>query len=478
VIFNSSVFFIFFTIFYAAYISLLNRHLERKLLTLAGSFIFYAWWDYRFLLLIAASIAFNYYIASASRSERAKQKKKILLTVAIILNLSLLGVFKYFNFFIESFANLLSLFFGEISTGALNIILPVGISFFTFQAMSYVIDSYRGEIAKEPTLLEFSVYISLFPQLVAGPIVRASSLLPQIQSNNVKITREDIISGFNMIVWGLFLKVALAENAAPIADRYFSNIGNASFLDAWLGVFAFAMQIYGDFAGYSLMAIGLGRWLGFDFGINFRRPYFATSFSDFWRRWHISLSSWLRDYLYIALGGNRQGNIKTYVNLFLTMLLGGLWHGASWNFVIWGALHGAYLVIERYFNIPNKIDSINGPILRKLNTALYCIFVFLFVCIAWVFFRADTLQNSLSTINQMFSISDILPITSSHPIQELILFAICFVVVLAKDSISEIYSTKVFSGYIMYQTIFIMLALFILIVIGHFNGAAFIYFQF
>jgi alginate O-acetyltransferase complex protein AlgI len=478
VIFNSSIFVLFFAIFYVTYISLSNRHFERKLLTLLGSFTFYAWWDYRFLLLISASILFNYYIASISRKKEKEQQRKTLLTISIIINLTLLGVFKYFNFFIDSFAGLLSLFLGEVSIGTLNIILPVGISFFTFQAMSYVIDSYRGEIKDEPTLLEFAVYISLFPQLVAGPIVRASSLLPQIQANKLKITREDIISGFYMVIWGLFLKVALAENSAPIADRYFNNINGATFLDAWLGIFSFSMQIYGDFAGYSLIAIGLGRWLGFDFGINFRRPYFANSFSDFWRRWHISLSSWLRDYLYIALGGNRQGNIKTYVNLFLTMLLGGLWHGSSWNFIIWGALHGSYLVVERYFNIPNKLKLMSGTALRSFNRALYSLIVFLCVCIAWVFFRADTFQDSLTIINQMLGLQYKSSSMVEQPAKDLLFFCLSFCVVLAKDIIAELFDTPLLTKHYLSRTIFIFLVLFILIVIGRFNGAAFIYFQF
>jgi alginate O-acetyltransferase complex protein AlgI len=475
-IFNSSAFLVFFVFFYLCYVLLANRATERKLLTLAGSFIFYAWWDWRFLFLIIISILFNHYIVSIGRTETSDEKRRRYLFVAIIMNLGMLGAFKYFNFFIGSFAEFLSLFFGEISLGSLNIILPVGISFFTFQAMSYVIDSYRGNFDKEPSLLDFAVYISLFPQLVAGPIVRASSLLPQIQCSRLNISREDIISGFYMVVWGLFLKVALAENAAPIADKYFNNIGDASSMDAWIGVFAFAMQIYGDFAGYSLMAIGLGRWLGFNFGVNFRRPYFSSSFSDFWHRWHISLSSWLRDYLYIALGGNRKGSIITYRNLFLTMVLGGLWHGASWNFVIWGALHGGYLAFERVLSIPERISRFKGRQLQQLGSLFYSLFIFLCVCIAWVFFRANSLQDSIEILLQMISIDSIT--TPSNSMQEHILFSLSLFIVLVKDGISELVDKRLISEYILFQGIFMFLVLFSLIVIGRFNGAAFIYFQF
>lgn len=476
-VFSSGVFLVFFIVFYSLYLSLYKKPFERKILILFASYIFYGWWDWRFLSLISASIVVNYYFANRIRAGKTQDYKKRVVSLAVIVNLVVLGIFKYFDFFVGSFLAIFSRGVDyEITYTSWEIILPVGISFFTFQAMSYVIDTYRNEIEVKPSLLDFAVYISMFPQLVAGPIVRASYLLPQIQSPKLSITPKCIFDGAIMIVWGLFLKIALAENAAPLADAYFNNVGGAGAVDAYIGIFAFAMQIYGDFAGYSLMAIGIGKWIGYDFGINFRRPYFAISFSDFWRRWHISLSSWLRDYLYITLGGNRGTAIETYRNLFITMLLGGLWHGASWNFVIWGGLHGLYLVVERLTNIPARVNAISMTPVRISSNLVYSIFIFLCVCFSWIFFRANSISDSILVVDTIFTTSiDKSRVTS---LESFSYFLIPLFFVILHDMIQELWEKYELRCMNLIRAFFYLVALITVIVIGRFTGAAFIYFQF
>ena len=450
-----------------------GNKLPRLLVILCGSFIFYGWWDWRFLLLIVFSITSNYYFSQVIRSSPDKK----LVALSIILNLVILGFFKYFNFFIESFSEVVSIIFGQINVVTLNIILPVGISFFTFQAISYIIDTHKGEIKHNPTLLEFAVYLSLFPQLVAGPIVRAAHLIPQIQ-NKIMITHQDIYRGFSFILWGFFLKLGLAENAAPIVDIVFSEYALLSRADILLGVFSFSLQIYGDFAGYSLIAIGLGVLLGFDFGINFRRPYFSSSFSDFWRRWHISLSSWLRDYLYIPLGGNRHGNYKTYRNLFITMVLGGLWHGASWNFVIWGALHGTYLSIEKLLGLNTQNNRSNHYLVNAIQKGLYGFTVFFFVSFAWVFFRAKDTETAIGILEKLLY-SESHFFLKSEITQLITLVFICILVVI-KDSYDEYTASHTSANSISTTSkgILAIFCFFVLLVFAKFNDTAFIYFQF
>lgn len=472
-VFNSSTFFIFFCIFFAVYICTLNHKTIRNCITVIASFTFYGFWDWRFLSLIAFCIIFNHHMVNAIHSTRIESKKKRNLTLAIAVNLCILAAFKYFNFFIDSFLNLTNSLFGTNSSASLNIILPVGISFFTFQAISYVVDSYRKQIPNNVTLLDFAVYISLFPQLVAGPIVRSSTLIPQIQASKVLITKSDILYGLHFIVWGFFLKLALAENAAPIADRFFNAPELGSGGDALVGTLAFSLQIYGDFAGYSLIAIGLGRLMGYQFGQNFKRPYFANSFSDFWRRWHISLSSWLRDYLYISLGGNRNGERKTYRNLFTTMLLGGLWHGASWNFIIWGALHGIYLVIERFCQIPERISQSKNTYLRFAQRSTYKIGILVAVAFAWIFFRAETLSDSAKIISAIASGSYQLKMQPS--MEQIILLFCSALIVLAYDALEESKKGKNKSWEVILSG---SIAFVMLLIFGRFNNSAFIYFQF
>ena len=302
---------------------------------LLASYIFYSWWDWRFLTLIWASTLVDFWSGNRIENTTSNRQKRFYLLLSVSTNLGMLAYFKYAGFFVDSFVDVMGTLGFDLSVEPLRIILPVGISFYTFQTMSYSIDIYRNNLKATKSLLDFALFVGFFPQLVAGPIVRAKDFLQQLSSNN----REPIQMGraTKLILGGLFKKIVIADLlAAEMVDGVFRNPGGSTGLETLLGIYGYALQIYGDFSGYSDIAIGIALLLGFQFSDNFNQPYRALSLQDFWRRWHISLSSWLRDYLYIGLGGNRKGRIKTYRNLLFTMLLGGLWHGASWNFVVWG----------------------------------------------------------------------------------------------------------------------------------------------
>jgi alginate O-acetyltransferase complex protein AlgI len=384
----NSVFFIllFLPIFLLLWHSIKNIQSRLVVLTIL-SFVFYGYWDYRFVALMLISIVIDYacgeQISRHLRGNKAKAKRWML--VSVFANLSILGFFKYFNFFVDSLFEILPME-SVFDRPTLNIILPVGISFYTFQSLSYSIDLYRGQAKKIKSFLHFSAYVSMFPQLIAGPIVRYSDISEQINSIKTKINYAQILDGLRIFTIGLFRKIFIADFFATYADLFFGGNYEFQFIGAWIGVICYALQIYFDFSAYSEMAIGLGKMFGFEFPINFNSPYKAKSFSDFWLRWHITLSRFLRDYLYIPLGGNKKGVYKTYRNLLLTMLIGGLWHGAGWLFVIWGGLHGLFLVIERLLT-------------RKKMEILwwYKYVVFACVCLAWIFFRADSLDFALHT---------------------------------------------------------------------------------
>ena len=353
-IFNSFQFAIFFVLVLGAYWQLRWKGQNRLLLVM--SYVFYGWWDWRFLGLLALSTGVDFLVARRlGRTDDGPHRKR-LLWASMAVNLGILGFFKYFGFFADSLeASLSSVGVGWLAP-SLGIVLPVGISFYTFQSMSYTIDVYRRELDPVEDFFDFALYVSYFPQLVAGPIERATRLVPQILSPRVRPRGEQISSGLALIAVGLVKKVAIADIAASVANDVFSRSGEASAIELIIGVYCFAIQIYGDFSGYSDMARGTSRLLGIELVENFKQPYFSPSITQFWRRWHISLSNWLRDYLYIPLGGNRKGPRRTYINLALTMLLGGLWHGAAWTFVVWGALQGLYLMVERRFGL-DKVGS-------------------------------------------------------------------------------------------------------------------------
>ena len=345
-VFNSLTFAVFFATVLGLYYAT-RSWTARKAVLLVSSYLFYAAWNPPFVLLIWISTIIDWYAARALAQQTDLTRKRLLLAVSVCSNLGLLSFFKYGNFFLDNFVATVAVLGIDYSPPELDIILPVGISFYTFQTLSYSIDVYRGSLKPTRSFLDFALFVTFFPQLVAGPIVRAADFLPQCVQPR-KLEPGYFGWGVTLMTIGIFQKVVLADSlVAPVADRVYAPGAATTFGDAWIGTLAFSAQIFFDFAGYSTVAIGAALCLGFALPDNFRSPYASRGFSEFWRRWHISLSSWLRDYLYISLGGNRISYRRTTINLAMTMLLGGLWHGASWRFIVWGALHGIYLVVER-----------------------------------------------------------------------------------------------------------------------------------
>jgi alginate O-acetyltransferase complex protein AlgI len=422
--FDTPIYFVFLILVTAVYWSLGHRNQNRMLL--AASYFFYGWWDWRFLFLMAGSTVVDYAISHKISSIENPTQRRRLLALSLVMNFGFLAYFKYVNFFLDSTARVLStLGLHGISHSFLHIILPPAISFYTFQEVAYIFDVYYRKLKPAESLESYALFISLFPHLVAGPIQRPSHLLPQVQRER-HFDTTSFFNGCVLIVSGLIRKCVIADNCAIVANAAFSGNLGAGWLPHLLGVYAFAFQIYGDFSGYSDIARGSAQLLGFHFMVNFRQPYLATSLQDFWRRWHISLSTWLRDYLYIPLGGSRHGEFNTYRNLLLTMLLGGLWHGANWTFVIWGALHGIGLALERFLGVDHSDrSSIAGRMIRA-------VLLFQFVCLAWVFFRADSLSASLHFLAGFMHGSDI---RQSLPVLEFLAFFVVLAILI--DVISE-----------------------------------------
>jgi alginate O-acetyltransferase complex protein AlgI len=392
-LFNTAQFFVFFAVVLALHYALPRR--ARRWLLLAASYFFYMSWNPVFVLLLLTLTVIDFTAGIWMERVQDPGHRKLFLTLSLAANLGFLGFFKYYNFLAGMMAQALGRPHGAF---ALSIILPLGISFHTFQSMSYVIDVYRGQQKAIRNPIDYALFIAFFPQLVAGPIVRAHEFFEGLYKWRPPVSTE-VLNGISLMALGLAKKMALADRFAQVADAYFQNpVAQAGLVPAWTGVFSFAMQIFFDFSGYTDMAIGMALLLGFQFPVNFRRPYLAFSITDFWHRWHISLSRWLRDYLYIPLGGNRGGKWRTYRNLMLTMLLGGLWHGASWNFVIWGGYHGALLAGERALG---RRHFETRP--HALLTPVRIVLTFVLVCVGWVFFRAADLPASLFVIQQMFA---------------------------------------------------------------------------
>ena len=394
-LFNTWEFGLFLVVVLVAYYA--SARVTQNRLLLVASYVFYGWWDWRFLGLIVISTFVDYGVGLALGRTSAPVKRKRLLLLSVCVNLGILGFFKYFNFFIESTGAVLEAAGLNAHLPVLSIVLPVGISFYTFQTMAYTIDVYRGRQDPVRSLEVFALYVCFFPQLVAGPIERAQHLLPQFErSRHVNVS--DVSEGVQLILIGLVRKVLIADIAAGEVDKAFGSVASMDAFGATRAVLLFSLQIYGDFAGYSDIARGVSKLLGVDLMRNFEQPYLSQNLAEFWRRWHISLSTWLRDYLYIPLGGNRHGTLGTYRNLMLTMLLGGLWHGASWNFVIWGAIHGVALAIHRAAGgtAERRAKSLVGTTWRWLLTMLV-------VAFAWVFFRAPdfpTATHVLAALTQ------------------------------------------------------------------------------
>lgn len=405
--FNSIDFAIFLPIVFILYWFVTNINLKlQNFLVVAASYVFYGWWDWRFLSLIFFSTIVDYSVGQKLRAEENRTRRKILLWTSILVNLGCLGFFKYYNFFLDNFMATFSFFGTEIEAKALNIILPVGISFYTFQTLSYTIDIYKRKLEPTSDFIAFSAFVSFFPQLVAGPIERAINLLPQFY-NKRTFDYTKAVDGFRQILWGLFKKIVIADNCAEFANQIFNNSADMNGSTLLLGALFFTFQIYGDFSGYSDIAIGTARLFGFDLMRNFSFPYFSRDIAEFWRRWHISLSTWFRDYLYFPLGGSRGSKWMNVRNTFIVFIVSGFWHGANWTFIVWGALNAIYflpllLTKNNRKNLDIVAQGNNLPTIREI----FKIFLtFGLTVFAWVFFRAENIEHAFSYILGIFSFS-------------------------------------------------------------------------
>jgi len=465
-LFNSIDFAIFLPIVFLLYWFATNKNLKlQNLLIVFASYLFYGWWDWRFLFLILFSTIIDYSVGIRLKKNEYKSKRKGLLWTSILVNLGFLGFFKYYNFFLDSFVTAFSFFGTEIQLNSLNIILPVGISFYTFQTLSYTIDIYKGKLEPTKDFIAFSAFVSFFPQLVAGPIERATNLLPQFYIKR-KFEYENISKGLKMMLWGFFMKLVVADRLSLYVESVYGNIDMHSGISLMMATAFFAIQIYCDFGGYSLIAIGCAKLFGFSLMQNFNRPYLSLSFKEFWSRWHISLSTWFRDYLYIPLGGNRKGKIRTNTNLLVTFIVSGLWHGANWTFIIWGALHGLYLVIEKILG--------NFRIPKILNI----IFIFSLTNFAWIFFRASSVEESFKIIRLIFTSSNFDLYIGDKGIFSFSILAL--LILFINDFISEYYpKLKLFENKsIFVRYLSITFIIIYIIAFGVFDNSQFIYFQF
>jgi D-alanyl-lipoteichoic acid acyltransferase DltB (MBOAT superfamily) len=398
-LFNSFDFAIFFPIVFILYWLVSQNKIARNILLLVASYVFYGWWDWRFLFLIFISSLVDFIIGQIIHKASSDKKRKRFLMVSLLVNLGFLCYFKYANFFIETFVDSFRLFGQELEVSTLNIILPVGISFYTFQTLSYTIDIYRKQLEPTKDALSFFTFVAFFPQLVAGPIERASHLLPQFYKT-YKFNYNQVKSGLLLIAFGLFKKMVIADRVAVLVNQVYNSPGEYYGYETIIATFFFAFQIYCDFSGYTDIAIGIARTMGFDLMKNFKAPYFSKSITEFWRRWHISLSTWFRDYVYIPLGGSRKGGFRTYLNLFIVFLVSGLWHGAAITFVIWGVIHGVIIILEKAL-IPFRTNTFRKLKLDKNNFSSKLFFTaitFFIVCFAWIFFRANSVEDAWTII--------------------------------------------------------------------------------
>ena len=472
-LFNSLTFVVFFGVVLALH------HLPigwtwKKLNLLLASYLFYAAWNPPFVLLLWLSTIVDYVAAAQIAKSESKGARRGWLFLSMLTNLGMLGFFKYGGFLLDNFVGVAGAYGIDYHPAMASIILPVGISFYTFQTMSYTIDVYRRQSPPSKSFLDFALFVTFFPQLVAGPIVRPRQLMPQFKEEH-QATRPQLMWGLGLMTLGMFQKIVLADSfLAPASEAVFNSPVAVGTLDAWLGALAFGGQIFFDFAGYSTIAIGAALCLGFSLPENFRYPYAAIGFSDFWQRWHISLSSWLRDYLYIPLGGNRKGPTRTYINLMLTMLLGGLWHGAAWTFVAWGALHGFYLWLERFCRRIFGDQEWTQRTLVRFGTGLL---TFAMITLTWVFFRASDFATAFNLLKAMFGFSDggmgVLA-TTDMVMTALIISALVGLSWILRDRMVEDVVGQVpwWLGGIAWATMLI------LIILTQGGGGAFIYFQF
>ena len=400
-LFNSVEFLFFLPVVFGIYWLVLRKRESRNLFLLAASYVFYGWWDVTFLFLIFLTSVSSFFSGLYIGRSTGETGKRIMLWSNVVLNIGILCVYKYFNFFSSGFASLMSAVGWEVDAVTLQLILPVGISFYTFQALSYVIDVKRGHIGATTDFISFMAFISFFPQLVAGPIERATNLLPQFLSQRV-FNYEKAVAGMRLILWGLFKKMVVADNCAPVVDSIFGNFADAGTVNLWVGAFLFTIQIYCDFSGYSDIAVGVARLFSIDLMRNFQLPYFSKDINEFWKRWHISLTSWFRDYIYIPLGGNRQGKWKRVRNTVIVFLTSGLWHGANYTFIVWGGYH-ALLYIPSVFRSKKKVASTANSTPGVIKPVMMMGFTFMLVMIGWIIFRASTISEACDYIRLMFT---------------------------------------------------------------------------
>ena len=447
---------------------------QQQLILLLSSLIFYAWWDLRFLGLLLFQIIVCYVVALGISYRRKIQKSgKVFMILGVSVSLAVLGFFKYFQFFVYSFGN--GVMADRIS--AMNIILPIGISFYTFLAISYIVDVYRKKIEADKSFLKVALYLSFFPQLLSGPITRAKDFFPQLQDTHI-IAKKNIEDGIQIFMFGVVKKIVIADRLAVYTDAVFATPAVFSGGSIFCAVLSYSIQLYCDFSGYSDMAIGIARAMGFTLARNFNMPYLSKNPTEFWKRWHISLSAWLQEYVYISLGGNRKGNARTYLNLMVTMLLGGLWHGADWRFVIWGGLHGLALIIHKiYRKIGNKHKLYKvSPKLQKIVQGISIVVTCLFTCFCWIFFRANSLTDAILIIKRILTAAPGVQYIFAYFVIYLILVLNCYIVGIIKNKGNGYYilfDLKKFFPKIIICTIALLVAAF-----GYFGSNVFIYSQF
>lgn len=404
-LFNSTAFLLFLpTVFFLYWFVFKNQLRVQNVLLLVASYVFYGWWDWRFLSLIIASTFLDFFVALALQKSERSFKRKFLLGLSLFGNLGMLGFFKYYNFFIASWVEAWSSVGITMEASTLNIILPVGISFYTFQTLSYTIDVYRKEMQPTKSFIDFAAFVTFFPQLVAGPIERASHLLPQFYKNRT-FNYQNAVDGVKLIIWGMFKKVVVADNCAFFVNKIFENPEAYSSGELFVGMVFFAFQIYGDFSGYSDIALGTSKLFGIDLLKNFNFPYFSRDIAEFWRRWHISLSSWFRDYLYIPLGGSKGGKWMQVRNTFIIFLVSGFWHGANWTFIAWGFLNAIYFLPLLLQNKNrNNLEDIHFKWnIKGIKTIFKILITFSITTLAWIFFRAKSISDAILYIKNMFT---------------------------------------------------------------------------
>lgn len=476
-LFNSFEFLIFFIVVIAIYFSIAHKY--RWLLLLLSSYFFYGYWEIKYLIIIVVSTLIDFYVGIKIHESNQQSQKKTFLYVSLLSNLSILFVFKYYNFFIDNLSAILKSGGYSYQIPLIEVLLPVGISFYTFQTMSYSVDIYNGKIQPEKKLGIFALFVSFFPQLVAGPIERASHLLPQFHKKQY-FDYNRIANGLTLMLWGLFKKIVIADRLAIFVNEVYNNQNEYYGFTLVVATVFFAFQIYCDFSGYSDIAIGTAKVMGFDLMKNFNYPYFSKSIGEFWKRWHISLSTWFRDYVYIPLGGNRTVKWRWYYNIMITFLLSGFWHGAKWTFIIWGSIHGAILIFESIIDLKEKKQNIFKNFLLTFKT-------FIIVCLGWIFFRANSLNDAVNIFNKIFDFKNysfsqlslyIVPINKNTVYSIDILLSYFFIIILILSEYLSNNKLKFENLKYKYKMIIYITGILSILLLGAFEKNEFIYFQF